>query len=62
MLEALALFRSGQALVHRGAVTVHRVLVPGLQVQTLHLAQLELEALAGELEGELEAMSGAHIA
>ncbi len=57
MLAALALYRSGRATLSRGMVTGHLVHWPELQVETLRLAPLELEALAGELERELSSMT-----
>ncbi len=50
MLEALALYRSGRAVLNRGVMTVHQVRIPGLQVQTLCIAPPELEALEKEFD------------
>ncbi len=55
-LYALALYRAGRAVVTGGAVRVHLALTHGLRVEVLTFPVGALEALAAELEAELDAM------
>jgi ATP-dependent helicase/nuclease subunit A len=54
-LYALALYRSGRHVLVNGAIQVHLAMLHHLEVRTLSFTPEELEALAADLQRELEA-------